>query len=205
MGCFIAVPMYGNSGRQRVNMSELHEPTDRKMSACPSWLLGNWSAWWCAAVKFWDSCICGVKQNMPNRCLAFQNKNTYNKRTQLPYLPTPYVHARHFIIGDIAERDFAVFAYWYFGIDVTVPWSVSLCVCVSVCLSRSCIVLKRQKISAKLLRRQLRVSQRSWLENIISLGTTKLLLTVRKQNSIVSINKINNSLKTSIAYNILHI
>ena len=33
------------------------------------------------------------------------------------------------------------------GIDVTVPWSV----CLSVCLSRSCIVLKRQKISTRFL------------------------------------------------------
>jgi len=44
--------------------------------------------------------------------------------------------------GDIADKRFACFA-----IDVTVPLSV----CLSVCLSRSCIVLKRQMMSARFL------------------------------------------------------
>jgi len=55
----------------------------------------------------------------------------------------PLRHGGVEILGDIAERDFA---YWYIlytyrPIDVFVPWSV--------CLSRSCIVLKRQKISTR--------------------------------------------------------
>ena len=51
-------------------------------------------------------------------------------------------------LSDIAKSDFGPI-----GIDVTIPWSVCLivCLCLSVCLSRSCIVLKRQKISTRFL------------------------------------------------------
>jgi len=46
------------------------------------------------------------------------------------------LHIITYFLGDIAERDFA---YWY------------RCYRSVVCLSRSCIVLKRQKISTRFL------------------------------------------------------
>jgi len=56
------------------------------------------------------------------------------------------------LLGDIDDKQFCILRSL-----LPVPW-----VCLSVCLSRSCIVLKRQKISIRFLCiRQPRVSPRS--------------------------------------------